>query len=154
MSGIENDDPRAQELMDLGDSEQGIGIKATVDGYGPPAYPPGTPMTKLIEQPDPRQPPIAEDYPYGTKVDAGAQALVWALTASQHGTELIEMLTTKRVREDSGRVPTANEFLIEDRGITYHEKTFGVAERIAGMWALVASSQPFEDVMIDPESGE
>lgn len=92
-------------------------------------------VAKLATDPEPEQTPYA--------VDCSGQSLVWALTASQHATELMQYRTAKKEREDSGRVPTADEFLIEDRAIAYHQEMHTVAKGLADMWALTASVQPF-----------
>lgn len=124
-----------------------------VAGYGPPAYPPGTPMDKLVALPP--DPPTATVLQMS--IDPAGQSLVWALTASQHATELMELRTAKKDREDSGRVPSANEFLVEDRAVTFHREMYQTAEKLAGMWALTASVQPFDSETIQdemPDSGQ
>jgi len=123
---------------------------------------PGGHGGRLPEQPDPTA--LADEHranrTFGDRpeVDAGAQALVWALTASQHGAELLELLHARfEGNEDNGfRAPEVVRELRAGREleIAYHREAHSVAEKLAGMWGIVASAQPYEEVTLSNESGE
>jgi hypothetical protein len=93
------------------------------------------------------------------EVDAGAQALVWALTASQHGADLLDLLANREADaalsdRAPGYVQAAATVQTRERQIAYHREAHAVAEKLAGMWGIVASAQPYEEVTLSNESGE
>lgn len=109
----------------------------------------------LPEQPDPRPAalPYVAPLPYaGQTVDPGAQALVWALTASEHAAGALTALTElEDLREGQHADPDRMGLLI--RKAEYHSKSRSIASETAGMWALVNSTTLPDEWNAD-ESGE
>jgi hypothetical protein len=74
------------------------------------------------------------------EVSPDSQALVWGIVASEHGAALLGLLTQQHEQAEAGTVPTADDALKLMRGITYHRDSHAVADKVAGMWALINST--------------
>jgi hypothetical protein len=142
MSGIENDDRRAQEQIDYAlTTAPHECVYQEADGTTTGVcYLPGAHGGRLRDSERERH-PDPERVPYN--VDCSGQSLVWALTASQHATELMQYTTERKERRDRGDVlaPEYAHRLL--REIEYHQEMHGIAKGLADMWALTASVQPF-----------
>jgi hypothetical protein len=90
------------------------------------------------------------------QVDPGAQAIVWGVTASAHAAEALTALAEQQDMRASAKVLTGEETLRLVRLIDYHTKAHAIADKAAGMWALINSTMPteYDEADLHDESGE
>lgn len=95
--------------------------------------------------PRPATVPYVAPLPYtGQTVDPGAQALVWALTASEHAAEALTAMAALEdmaAREATGREIIRHDDKVRQRRLAdYHSTAHAIASKTADTWALVNSA--------------
>jgi len=105
----------------------------------PAATPPGTSATALAG--------------ITGEVSPDSQALVWGLTASEHAAALLDLLTQNYEQAKGGTILPAEGSMNIGQAITYHRESHAVADKVAGMWALIGvrlASEDYEDDRCQP----
>lgn len=85
-------------------------------------------------------------------VSPDSQALVWGIVASEHAAALLDLLTQQYEQRQAGAILAHEENMKLGRSIGYHRDSHAVADKVAGMWALINSTVPsyFEDDRCQP----
>jgi hypothetical protein len=70
-------------------------------------------------------------------VSPDSQALVWGIVASEHAAALMDLLTQQYEQREAGTIPATEDNMKLVRAIGYHRDSHTVADKVAGMWALI-----------------
>jgi hypothetical protein len=82
-------------------------------------------------------PPAGELAGITGEVSPDSQALVWGIVASEHAAALMDLLTQQYEQRQAGAMPSHEDNMKLGRSIGYHRDSHTVADKVAGMWALI-----------------
>lgn len=74
------------------------------------------------------------------EVSPDSQALVWGIVASEHAAALLDLLTQQYEQRQAGTISAHEDNMKLGRSIGYHRDSHAVADKVAGMWALINST--------------